>query len=343
MKLVRLRSASLILPLSLALALAADEVAFHPSANAAVAKELEVDVELAVSDFSFSVNGEELPPEALGPIGDQKLLVHLVLGVTDKYVATKDGRPIDLLRTYDDVRVKAEFGEGSKETDGDDFKGKTVRFVWNEETHEYDKSWHESKDDVAKLENLTEDMDLRLLLPPKKVAVGDTWDVPGANLLPLFMPGGVASGDGDTSDNEEMTAVEEELKGQFAKFLEDFKVVCKYAGQRDDAGVRVAEIHFTFEGTPKLDLAPVIQRIAQLQEGAPDADVTASLSAQFKGEGSLLWNQAAGHVHAFDMQSDISLDANVDARASEEGESYQIVISAAANGKATWKMSAKDQ
>lgn len=340
MKLFRRSTAvHLALPLTLIVAFLADEVAFHPAAGSSVAKELSIDVELGLDDVSVSVNGDELPPEMLGQLGDEKLIVSILMGVTEKFVATKDGRPTDLLRTFDELSIKAQFGEDSKETDGgENLQGKTVRFHWNEDEQRYDKSWHESTGDAEKLDALTEDMDLRLLLPTKKVSEGDTWEVAGDRLAPLFLPGGIAGGD---DDSEETAAAEDEIRAQLATFLKDFKVVCKYAGQRDDGDVRVAEITFTFEGTPKIDMGPVIERVAQAQGEVPDADVTATLSAKLKGEGKLDWNQAAGHMHAFEMQSELELELDLSADANEEGQSFQLEIGAKASGQVTWKMSAK--
>lgn len=331
----------LALPLALAAALPSDELAFAPAANSSVAKELKVDVELTMEDVSFTVNGEDVPPEALGPITNQKVLAHLLIGVTEKYVESKEGRPIDLLRTFDDLSMKAEIG-GNTEDATDEakaFEGRTVRFRWNEDKKEYDKSWHESTESEDKLEGLLADMDLRVLLPTKKVSEGDSWDIAAEELGALFMPGGIPGG-GSEGDTEGMAAIEEDLRGQLEGFVKDFKVHCKYGGTREDGGAHVAEIRFTFEGTPKIDLGPIIQRVVSEQKG-PDADIAASITADLKGEGTLLWDQKASHAHAFDMSSQIGLTADMEAQAEEQGQSFRVVVSARAGGKATWEMRAK--
>lgn len=339
MKLFPSRAVHLALPLAVIPFFSADELAFRPAAGTSVGKELTIDLELAIDDVSVSMNGQELPPEMLGELGDEKLLVHVLLEVTDKYVSAKDGRPTDLLRTFDDLSAKVEFGDNAESTDGpDELKGKTVRFLWNDGEQRYDKSFHESTSEEAKLEALSEDMDLRLLLPTKKVSDGDTWEVAGEKLAPLFMPGGFASGE---DEDEETAAIEEEIRSQLAAFVKDFKVVCKYAGQREDGDVRAAEIQFTFEGAPKLDMGRVIEEVAAAQGDAPDAEVTAVVAATIKGEGTLQWNVAAGHVHAFEMQSDLALDLDMSADVNEEGQAFKLVIGAAASGGVKWKMSTK--
>ncbi len=333
-----------LVPLALSLALvplfSADDIAFRPAAGSSVAKGLTIDVELGLDEVTMSMNGQELPPEMLGEVGDQKLLVHLMMEVTEKYVSVKEGRPLELLRTFDELSAEIEFGgEAESNEDADELKGKTVRFLWNEGESRYDKSWHESSGDEEDLESLSEDMDLRVLLPKKSVSAGDTWEVAGAELAPLFMPGGFASGGEDEGD--EAAAIEDELVAQLESFVKDFKVTCKYAGTREDGDVKAAEITFLFEGAPKLDMGAIIERVAAAQGDAPDADVTAMVGASFKGEGTLLWNNAAGHVHAFDMQSALELDVDISADVNEEGQAFRIEIGAAASGQVTWKMTAK--
>lgn len=332
----------LALPLALAASTPSDEVAFAPAANSTVGKELKVELELQMDDVSFSVNGEDIPPEALGPIHGQKVLAHILIGVTEKYVASKDGQPIDLLRTFDELSMKAEIGDETEDgsEEAAEFEGRTVRFVWDEDKKEYTKSWHESEGDDDKLEGLLDDMDLRVLLPSKKVAEGDTWDVPAEGLAALFMPGGLVGGGDESADEEAFAAFEEELRGQVEEFVKEFKVHCTYGGTREDDGVRVAEIRFTFEGAPKLDLGPLVERIAQ-ESGAPQADIVASLGGDLKGDGTLLWNQGASRAHAFDMSSQIGLSADLEAQAEEQGQSFRVVVSARASGKATWEMRAK--
>jgi hypothetical protein len=328
------------LPLALVPLFLADEIAFRPASGSSVSKELAIDVELGLDEVSMSMNGQELPPEMLGQAADQKLLVNLVMEVTEKYVSAKEGRPIELLRTFDDLSANLEFGGESETTEGaDELKGKTVRFAWNDDEKRYDKSWHESTGDDEDLESLSEDMDLRVLLPTKSVSEGDTWEAAGVDLAPLFMPGGFANG--GEEDDEESAAIEEEVVAQLESFVKEFKVTCKYAGMREDGDVKAAEITFVFEGAPKLDMGAIIERVAAAQGDAPEADVSAIVGASFKGEGTLLWNTAAGHVHAFEMQSALELDVDISADVNEEGQAFKVEIGAAASGQVTWKMSAK--
>lgn len=337
-----LRTLALALP-CLALAPVADELTFHPAAQEEVEKKLEIEVELRVEDVSLSVNGQPMPAEATEELTSQELLLDLLVGVRETYVASRDGRPIDLLRTFDEVSFASEIGGDKSEADGDDVEGKTVRFRWNEEQQSYDKSYEGEAGDPERLAAFSEDMDLRMLLPGKKVAEGDSWEVSGEKLLPLFLPGFVL--DQVSFDEEDGEAAEvvdvmrEELGEQMQAFVRTFVVTCTYAGTSEVEGATLSEIRLRFEGGPKLDVAAFFERVIELQEGeAPDADIDASLSLDLEGEGTLLWNQAAGRAQAFDMASRIGLDANVEAQVEEQGQSFGVAFSATAAGNATWKL-----
>ena len=117
------------------------------------------------------------------------ITLELAVGVTEKLAGVKDGRATDLLRTFDSIHGKAEAGEESSEESFSDMEGKTVRFLWDGEKSEYKKSWHEctGKDEI--LNTLSPDMDVSALLPAKKVAKGDKWEVGGSKVLSLLMPG----------------------------------------------------------------------------------------------------------------------------------------------------------
>lgn len=333
-------------PFLLALAPVADEIAFAPKAESEVAKKLAMQVELKFQDVSVTVDGQPMPGEALGEFGNQSMLLDLAMDVTEKYVASKGGRPIDLLRTFDEVSLEAEFGDQRNESSMPKLAGKTVRFRWNEDEKTYEKSLEggEGGDDL--LDALGDDMDLRLLLPAKKVSEGDTWDVDGKGLMALFLPGfagGDFGGGGLDGEGAEVVAlIEDELGQQFAAFLAEFKVHCKYEGLREEGGVPLARIRFDYDGGPKLDLAGLIERLAEKSSGGemPEFDLTADLAIGMKGEGTLDWDQSAARLSAFEMKTDLTLSFDVDADVSEGGEQHTLSMTGSLGGTAGWTLKA---
>lgn len=336
MRPARALHASLVVPILLATALPSDDVSFHPQAGSEVKKKLEVEIELKPESLEFSLNGEAMPADSVDGL-DESARIELAIGVTEKFVETKDGRPTDLLRTFDELSLSMESGSDQEEApDFDRLEGKTVRFHWKEEGQTYVRSFHESEGDDILLLNLSEDMELRALLPGKQVAEGDTWEVPGSQLLPLFLPGGLP-GEIATDDGAgPLRAALEVIQTEFGKLVEAGKLTCKYSGARAEEGTRVAEIRFTLTGHGDVDLSKALESLAQDEEVTPHIDATASV--EFDGEGKVLWDLAAGRVHAFEMRLDSKIGLDVKAEADVEGETFQFAVEGKIAGTGTWKL-----
>lgn len=327
-------------PLVLSMALPADDLSFHPAANTEVAKTLKLDIEARITEVSAVAQGESIPDEMLDEI-KQTLIGNLVVGVTEKYVETKEGKPLTLLRTFDTLSLDFEFGDNANSDEN--FKepeGKTVEFKWNEKESAYDKSYKDSDGDTEELKDLDPDMDLRVLLPDKKVSKGDTWEVAAEKLKPLFFPGGMINKAAGSEDEAMAQKVRDELESQFSSFLKDFKVVCTYKGQKEDEGQAAAEIQFTFDGKMKLDLGSMIEEVvtAEAPEGMPEMDIKALFGMSLKGEGTLLWRLAAGHMQRFDMNADAGLDVNVEMHFQQGDQPFDVVVNGKAEGKLTWEL-----
>lgn len=328
-------------PFVLALSLPADDLSFHPKANAEVSKTLKLDLEMNVTEVSVTMNGNPLPGEALDEVKSSSLIGNMLVSVTEKYIETKDGKPLTLQRTFDKMSLDVEFGEDSKSVE--EFKeseGKTVEFKWNEKDGVYEKKFKDSEGDEAELEDLDVDMDLRVLLPEKKVAKGDTWEVTADRLKPFFMPGGLITKAGTDESGDEVAKFKSALEEQMSQFLKDFKVTCTYKGTKEEGGASVAEITFTFDGKMKLDLGSMMQEIIESQggEGLPEMDIQANIGMTLKGDGTLLWDPAAGHMANFDMHADTGLDINMNMHAQQNDQPIDFVMTGKASGKLNWEL-----
>jgi hypothetical protein len=331
---------ALLAPLTLALGFAGDELRFHPKADSEVAKKLKIDLDFELKNLSIKMNGETVSPEDMD-MGDSHLLVNMSVGATDKYVDTKDGKPIDLRRTFGDMSLETRAGDekNSVESFGA-ISGKTVRFKWNEDSKSYDKSFHESKCDDETIADLNEDMDLRVLLPDKTVAVGDTWEVSGEHLVPLFLPGGLVGKPHSGEEGEAFQVAEEELTGKLGAALKDFRVTCKYKGLRDDGDAKYADIRIAFEGKADLDLSELATRLSQIgEDDGLKPDIAAKLSMALKGEGGLEWDQAAGRIHAFEMQVEITANFEADIKLDLDGEHFEQSFKGDVLGTGKWELS----
>jgi hypothetical protein len=326
-------------PLLLALAIPADELDFHPKAGAELKKALKVTVEMKPEKVDFTVNGESMPSDNFGGLGDTTIKVKLGVDVTDKYAQVKDGRATDLLRTFDSLQLSYEAGEEKGDAPKfDQLEGKTVRFKWNGDSETYEKSFHESKGDDSLLEQLTEDMDFRALLPSKKVSEGDTWELAGDKIQSLFLPGGMPGEIATGSDKDEAKAAFDELRTSLGKFQEELKVQCKYKGSHEDGGARVGEVDFTFASKGKADLSRLIQTLGSMEDSEVHPDVDASADVDLEGSGVLLWNLADGRVQNFTMHAEAGFDLDVKASFDIDGEGVQMLIKGRFTGKADWAL-----
>ncbi|MBI5363344.1 MAG: hypothetical protein HZA53_09200 [Planctomycetes bacterium] len=333
------RPAFLAVPLLLVLAPASDELAFHPKADTELAKTLALELEVALDDFSLEVNGQELGKDSIQGLDGMGVVLHVNVGTTDKYVKCADGKIVELLRTFDELTLKTEMGDESKEdADLGAFAGKTARFNWDAEKKEYVKSWVEAKADDEALAGLHPDADITCLLPDAKVKEGDTWKVKGEALTGLFFPGGMfpAGAEEDSGSNVDGEALLAELE----KKLQALEVTCTYKGAHEDGKKELGEIAFQFDGSVELDLAKLIEEaIAEDAEEMPDFEMKSSM--KMKGEGTLLWDVAAGHLHSMKMNADLGLSIDATAHMDQEGQSLDIKAHFAASGKGDWSLAVK--
>jgi hypothetical protein len=336
--------ALLAIPLSLGLAAVADDLAFHPAKDAKSHKELRIEAEFRVKDAAMSFNGQPLPNEVRDQLTSQEMLISLAIDATETFVASKDGAPTDLLRSYDKIEIKAEVGDAPETPEAEnELEGKSIRFQWDDKTSEFKKSFHESKGDDALLEKLIDDMEVRALLPTKKVAKGDTWEVPAKDMLALFCPGGVAMGGAEKSaDGPDFDELSEEFGKQLEESFQEFKVTCVYKGARDDGGVQVGEIAFSYDGKASLDLDPLLRKVQEsIGSEAPEMDFEATATMSLKGEGILLWDLATGQLHSYEMKADLGLDLEASIHGDQGGETFEASMSGSIGGEVTWDMTTK--
>ncbi|MEY2746300.1 MAG: hypothetical protein RL112_1342 [Planctomycetota bacterium] len=329
-------------PVALAFALPATKLAFAPKGGAESKKTLTLEADLSIVDLSGDVNGQPLPPEASEQLTSQGLLLTMATTVTDVYSATKDGRPVELLRTYDALDVDIEMGEETASNEEmKAIEGKTIKFTWDEKEGSYSKSYHESEGEAELIKELEADMDLLCLLPGKDLDEGDSWEVPAKDLGPLFLPGGMLSAGGaDQADGPDMSAMVEEMRDEFEKAAETFKVTCLFKGVSDKDGVKVGEVSFVFDGKMSMDLSDMIQSAIEAQGGEemPPMDISFNMGMGMKGEGVLWWNLAENRLHAYEMEASAEMDMAMEMSMDQGGQSMSINMSGKAKGDMTWTL-----
>ena len=279
--------------------------------------------------------------------------------VTDTYKASAGGRPTELLRTFDalsgDTRMEFSPNPGvemPEVTSSSELEGKTVRFTWNEEEEAYDIAYSEGEGDEALLEDLEEDMDLRVFLPSSEVAEDATWEVELVRLETVMAPGGNLSmlPEDMEMDQEAMDKFSEMFKGFAEKYADQLegKCVCTYKGMREEGDVRVAEIVIELEVAATLDLTEMLSQAIQaaIEQNEQGMDVkfsfdSADLNVDFEGAGTLLWNPSAGVVHSFQVGGDVTFGVDVAFSVDAMGESQDVDASLEMSGSMDYALATK--
>ena len=311
------------------------EIEFGPEPDTSLQKSFQTAFDFSLEDFSLVVDGEDIGAIMGG--FDFSMAIEQSLEVTDAYVSVGEGRPLHLMRTFDtldnlvNVDVTSEFGGENEEIPSvSELEGRTVHFRWNEESSEYEIGFEDDEGEESLLRGLTEDMDLRVLLPSGAVSEGDTWNVPIKDLQSIAAPGGNLHLLPEDADLGDFSAMEEMFSEKFGDIGDLFEGqwVCTFQGlSAEDA--RLAEISFESTVEASVDFSEMILDVIDLfaeeagEDEIPDITVdTADVAFEFEGSGTLIWNTADGHFHSFDLNGDTVISVDLAVSVEVAGESH---------------------
>ncbi len=318
-----------------------EKIAFAPEPGSSLSKRFEIKLDFTLDELSLVADGQDIA-DMMGAIEIDMTTASTVV-VTDGYEALDAGRPKKLKRTFDELASLMHISfsmamapEGSSDeemTFASPLEGETVLFTWNEEQEDFDITFADGEGDPELLEGLDEDMDLRALLPDSEVAAGDSWKVEIKELHGLAMPGGnlrIEPDVPDGIDEEDMEFFEELFGGGMHENFDelfDGECTCTFVGTREEKGARVAEITIELEVASTLDLSDmllkVIGRLGEMEGEMPELSIeTADLNLDFEGQGSLLWDVAAGRMHSFHVSGDAQIAFDIAMSVDMQGESH---------------------
>lgn len=334
-----------------------EKVAFQPSAGSTVSKTFTIGGDFALDELSMIVNGQDIG----GMIGElsMSLKQETRYEITDTYKAVADGRPTELLRTFDALSSRMTMDVSPAPEEIPEFEsasaleGKTVAFRWDDEKHEYARSFTEEGGDQALLEKLEEDMDLRVFLPEGETSENESWSVDLVKLESVVMPGGNLS---LLPTNEEFDAegakIFEEIFDGFGEKLGDLldgECNCTYKGAREEDGARLAEIAIELEVAATLDLSELIDKAirAAIEENGAGEMIeftldSADLTMDFDGSGTLLWDLGAGRVHSFLLSGDTTFALDLSVGIEVEGEKQDMDAEVELSGSMRSELATKE-
>jgi hypothetical protein len=291
-----------------------DSVVFAVASGTSVRKSIDCSMELELDGVLMTLGDQELP-EAMAEAFDISFSEVDTYVVLDEYRAVADGRPKELLRSFETLEeheVNHRSMPGSEPEDTDETReselvGHTLRFAWNEESESYDVTWVGEAGDEELLAGLEEDMDMRALLPGGPVSAGDTWELECKAVLGAMPPGGRL---GFPEDDEDEFDFEEAFEGTAG---------ATYAGIREEDGVRLAVIEIELEGKAET---------TKEEEGATQEFVLA-----VECDYELLWDLAAGHARSLEVTGGIGAAILISSKVEVEGQVVPLEIEIELSGE----------
>lgn len=276
-----------------------DELAlrYAPEEGTVLKRTFVAEAEYHLADLSASIDGEPLDrPEEL-PDFRMGFEEHIV--VTDTLRSLADGRPAELLRTFDELRQDSTDSSGDEEVEStmtSSLQGRTVAFRWDDDEEHFTAEAADEEDlDESLAEWLAEDMDLRLVLPDEEVEVGDEWVIDPKLYLAFMWPSGLLdfrAEDAEEPDDEGRAMSRqtiENLEGKGSARLEEI---------REEDGVRVAVIAVELEITTASE--SVLPALSEGEFERPE--ITIEVEIERSLEGTILWDLEHGHALSAELE-----------------------------------------
>ena len=233
--------------------------------------------------------------------------------IADEYLKTKDGKPVEFKRTFEEIGSESvqTIGNGEEEEETKSEKAskltsKTVLFKWDDKKDEYAITFAEGEGDDDLLADLDADLDFIGFLPAKDVKEGDEWDIDAEAARVLMFPGGdlklKVADDPDGDDPKMDKELRENLKG---------KLTLAHKGVKDDGDAKLVVIEF--KGELKTNGS---------SESEARGNVTIEITLAITGE--VLWDTVHNHVHAVTMEAQDKTLYSTGAEIEFAGESHKF-------------------
>lgn len=237
-----------------------------------------------------------------------------VLETTDEYVRSADNRPARLRRSFDELSVAGSMNlstvEGNFERQAElhsKLQGLGVQYSWVPEDQNYGKFYFAKDGREGDLAQLSEDFDLRCVLPEGDALVGSSWSVDPARLVDLLAPcGEVRLRPTERMDlslargmrNGMGGGLETAFGGRMARA--SFKVTLKEV--RQEQGERVAVLELVFRGNflneqTEFKVEDVLPREA-IRGARYDRR---QISLELDGRGEVLWSLDQGRALSMNL------------------------------------------
>lgn len=339
-------SLALAVPALLAFRPLGTSISFAPEGGSSITKTFTSTAEFSLDDMSMLMNGDE---NGMMPSMEMDMNMVMTTITTDEYAGVSDGRPSKLTRTFDAVGAEIEMemvvdvmGQVQEDTSSGSgtsaLEGSSVIFTWDADAGEYTKAFAEGSDGEDEyLEGLSEDMDLRVLLPSGEVSEGDDWEIDLAGMVDILAPGGDMGidlqMDGVETPGGPDPAMMTNIREMFGDMLEG-SASGKFTGTRDEDGVNVAVIEIEVEIDTARDMSEFIEELMGDQIPAEVEMTLERVDVEFalQGKGILLWDLRGGHVHSFILEGDSAISMDMEMSMDMGGQAMSFEMSMEMSG-----------
>jgi len=307
--------------LVLCLAAADPEIAFAPATGSKLEREFSSRFEMEMKGMTCELNGTPVPAAYLPEIRMHVTETEQVR-VRDEFVELASGRPAVLRRTFAELRSHSRFQldieqhgvHVDEEQPGQSaLEGETVVFRWSEGDQEYERTFEDGDGPAGLLGELSEDMDLRAILPARGVEAGDEWEIDATALPMLSLPGGdlaIEREGTDPEDEERNRGLSENLAGTWT---------LRFDGTRSEEGARLAVVAITGRLTSRHERQTVLRDVPV---ASGDATETSTMTIEAAGE--ILWDLARGTARSMKVEADVALESRTERNrpAGDTGPAY---------------------
>ena len=324
----------------IALGLIASPLMFRPAPGSRLTKVLNSQWSVHLDELEISINGNAW---WTGFTWNTELSHRIA--ITDTYLTVQGGRPIAFDREFKTISQDLENSLGGsagwdvwENVHGtSELEGAIVQFRWEEGSYAKRFDPLDRHLSNALLDGLTEDMNLRVLLPKVPVAVGDEWEIDLASLPDLLSPGGyfawTLESEGTTRLLSESLdpALMGELRYVLGAMLEGHATV-EYVGE--EGGYSQLDLTIEIECAKDVDdLSELATKIVEeLADWGTIEIVRFDLEFALSAAGTAKWDTNRGHI--FDLVLEGEVESAMDLEVTwKGGAEYLIGVRTAVSGE----------
>lgn len=303
-------------PFLFTLALAQDPVhlTYSPPEGSVIQKTWVMGHQLYIDSFFHTVDGKREAIEMLVGLTAERTVI-----VVDELRSTSAGRPLELRRTYKDLKQVTTLTpliEGTERTRIEQetpLQGSSVVFTWIEDEGAYGRYYDAVEGEESWLPGLTEDMDFRMLLPVEPVVLDQTWTLQASQLRDLLASAGDLHFQSEKGmDRMLVRTLGSGIGGGLHRLFEgesQGQVQMTLKSLTDDVAVLGLELH-NVRFVTDLGKYAETNRLKREEEWGHE-ETTGRLFMEVVGSGELVWDRREGHARRFELLATESVSVTI--------------------------------